>query len=399
MKTHAVIKHVSCLHVQTSMWGAFWESQRTAPSMSPMSIYPAYSKSLDSWWSPQAQLIVRIEDSLGHVGVGWSEDGTGAGKAVVENHFRRLLLGQSADATSVLQEQLYRASIPYGRGGVVMEALSAVDLALWDLRGHAMGKPVHALIGGRHRDTLEVYASHLQPVEAEKLVSEAKGYVAEGYRAMKMRMAAGPTQGRAGIARNLELVGLIRDAIGPEIDLMVDAYMGWDATFARTMAQELDAFGVGWIEEPLLPDCWDAYAALTAMSPVPIAQGENSFIRAEFLRICSNGEANILQPDIHRCGGVTGFLNAARIAADHGMMVAPHAYSAPTVHACLALPNVKLVEKLTVPNWWKAESSEDAPPLILDEPVVVNGKVSVSDAPGFGTRLNLDHPAIPAEWR
>jgi L-alanine-DL-glutamate epimerase-like enolase superfamily enzyme len=292
---------------------------------------------------------------------------------------------------------MYRASIPYGRGGVLAHALSAIDIALWDLKGRKLGIPVCDLLGGRRREKMPAYASHLQPVGETRLRAEAAGYLAEGYRAMKMRMVGGPADGLAGVRRNIDTVALIREVVGPDIELMVDAYMGWDLRFATAMADALAEFDISWIEEPLIPDQWWAYAKLAQTTSIPIAQGENIFMPSEFLRIAKNGEASVLQPDVHRCGGITGFRRIAQIAESHGLEIAPHAYSAPTVQVCAALGNVKMLEKLTIPAWVE---EPDAPPpsAFLGEPDVINGMVDPGWAPGLGISPNPDHPDIPRHW-
>jgi len=391
------IEHVEAVRFEGSLWGAFWDIQKSAPCVGPLSHYPEYATALEGWWWPQAQVLVRIVSDTGVTGIGWAEDGTGGATLIIERHLSRLLMHKDPLRSEVLWDQMYRASIPYGRGGVLMHALSAVDIALWDLRGKAAGLPVHALLGGARQLSLKAYASHLQPVPVEDLVAEAQGYVADGYTAMKMRMPGGPAHGRAGLRRNEALIGAVRTAIGDDIDLMLDAYMGWDLRFAVQMAGIAAALGVGWMEEPLLPDEHHAYRVLCDKSQVAIAHGENVFTPWDFHRLMEDGAMQLAQPDVHRCGGITGFKRIAMIAESFGIEVAPHAFSSPTVHVCSTLTNCRMLEKLTIPCW--AESRyPDVPPLFLGEPAVENGSVRIPDQPGLGVKLNTDVVPHLASW-
>ena len=387
------IDQVRVLRLEQSLWGAFWEAQKKAPSASPLSRYNEYAGSLDSWWWPQALVIVRI-DAGDYSGIGWAEDGTGAAAAVIENHFRRLLVGQDPRQIERIGDILYRASIPYGRKGVAVEALSAVDIALWDLAGKAADKPVYDLLGGALRERLPAYASHLQPVAKELLVEEAQAYVKEGYQAMKTRFPAHAGLGAAGIRRNVEHIALLREAIGSGIDLMSDAYMGWDLRFAKRMTKELEAFDLGWIEEPLLPDELDAYAELCRVSRIPIAHGENEFTPYGFQQILHMRAAHVLQPDVHRAGGITAVRKIATLAAAAGVEVIPHAFSAPTVHVMAAIPNFRILEVLAVPVWAR-KNLEAIAPVFLGEPVVEHGEVVLNRRPGLGIALNVaEYPLL-----
>jgi L-rhamnonate dehydratase len=391
------IVEVEVARFEQSLWGAFWDVQKKAPSVGPMSRYPEYAASLDSWWWPQAQVLVRVITSDGTYGLGWAEDGTGAAAAIIENHLKVLLLGKDATRIDTLWDQMYRASIPYGRGGVLMHALSAVDIALWDLAGKVLDLPVHALLGGARRNVIAAYASNLQPVPLDDLVAEAKGYVEDGYQSMKMRMPAGPTLGAAGLRRNEEVIAAVRDAIGGKVELMIDAYMGWDLRFARQMADIAHAHGIAFIEEPLLPDEIESYASLCDYSPVAIAHGENVFSPWDFSHLIAKRAIGLVQPDLHRCGGITAFRRIATLADVAGLELAPHAFSAPTVHVCMTLGNCRMLEHLTVPCW-AAEEFKAAPGLFLGEPRVVAGQVSLPPGPGLGVKINADLAPQFASW-
>ncbi len=391
------IKSIDVVRKPLSLWGAFWDAQKHAPSATPLSRHDAYCHSLESWWWPQAQVLVRICTESGATGVGWAEDGTGASSGILDSHFRQLLIGQDARNIEKIWDILYRSSIPYGRRGAALMALSAVDIALWDLKGKVLGKPVYELLGGKVHDQLPAYASHLQPVAMEKFIEEAKAYVAEGYRGMKMRMPGSPRHGSEGVRMNLERVEAIRNAVGMDVDLMADAYMGWDFRFACQMVRELAPFRLGWIEEPLLPDEIDAYAELCTLSPVPVAHGENEATRWGFQNIIRRKAAHMLQPDVYRAGGISEVRKIAALAQAAGLEVVPHALGSPTLHVFSTLPNCRMVEVLTIPVWAKDQLSSQ-PPLFLGEPQPVNGHIQPSDSPGLGVKINPEVAPELSHW-
>jgi L-alanine-DL-glutamate epimerase-like enolase superfamily enzyme len=390
------ITSVEVERIEQSLWGAFAEVQRSTCSSTPMSKYEKYAASYDTWNWPQAVVLVRIANDQGQSGFGWAEDGVGAASNIVLRHFTRLLLGAEASQIELLWDQMFRASIPYGRKGAAIEAISAVDLALWDLKGKALGQPVYSLIGGPVVAQPAAYASHLQPVPMDLFVREAVDYVKQGYKAMKMRMPGNPTHGARGISANLERVEAVRDAVGDDIDLMVDAYMGWDLAFALRMAHALEPFHIRWIEEPLLPDELEAFAELRRKSPIAIATGEHEFTHYGFRQLIDRGAADILQPDVHRVGGITAARRVCAMASAAGLEVVPHVFSGPTAHLVCSHTVCPLIEHLTIPVW--AQNTEGFKPFILGEPTVVEGRAILSDKPGFGITINAERLPQLAHW-
>ena len=383
--------------VEQSIWGMFWDVQSGAASASPMSPYAAqFDGGLQSWSWPQATVLVRVETASGHSGIGWAEDGVAAASAIVERHLKRFVLGADVSQIPVVWDQMFRASIPYGRKGAAIQAISAIDIALWDVLGKILNKPVYSLMGGPVRQSIPAYASNLHPVSRENFIEEAETYRKQGFRAMKMRMPGTPQDGLAGIAKNVERVEMLREALGYEVDLMVDAYMGWDLPFALKMAKALERFGVRWIEEPLLPDEYDGYAELVRKSGIAIATGEHEFTRFGFRQLIDRRAANILQPDIHRVGGLTELLRVAEMAEAAGLEVIPHTYSAPVVHFAGSRFVCPLLEALTIPSWAKLEIRRE--PLLVGDPPVVDGRVKISDAPGLGISINTRLLPQLAHW-
>jgi len=390
------IVKVEVERVEQSIWGTFWDIQREASSSSPMSRYDKYDSALDSWSWPQATMLVRIESDSGHSGIGWAEDGVGAASNIIERHLKRFVLGADPSQIEQVWDQMFRASIPYGRKGAAIEAISAVDIALWDLAGKLANKPVYTLLGGPVHRTIQTYASHLHPVDMEKFVEEAVAYCAQGYSALKMRMPGTPKDGIVGIRKNVERVKAVREAIGYDIDVMVDAYMGWDLPFALQMAKALEPYRVRWIEEPFLPDEIGAYAELRQRSGVAIATGEHEFTRYGFKQLIDGRAADILQPDMHRVGGITEMRRIAALAEAAGLELIPHTFSAPVVHFAGSNFNCPLLEALTIPIWASQVSKPE--PLLLGEPEVIAGKVTLSDAPGLGVEINAKCLPRLAHW-
>ncbi len=390
------ITKIEVARVEQSIWGSFWEIQRGASSANPMSRYNDHGKSLDSWSWPQATMLVRIECESGHSGIGWAEDGVGAASNILERHLQRFVLGASVWQINVIWDQMFRASIPYGRKGAAIQAISAIDIALWDLNGKLLNQPVYTLLGGPVRKTIPTYASHLHPVEMEKFIAEAQAYVAQGYRAMKMRMPGTPKDGLEGIRKNSERVKAVREAIGYDIDVMVDAYMGWDLPFALEMAKALEPYRVRWIEEPFLPDEIELYAELRKKSGIAIAAGEHEFTRYGFAQLLDRRALDILQPDVHRVGGITEMRRIATLAEAAGLELIPHTFSAPVVHFAASNFSCSMLEALTIPVW--ADPVAQSAPLLFGESGVIAGEVNLSNLPGLGITVNVNQSPLLAHW-
>ncbi|NIP95721.1 MAG: L-rhamnonate dehydratase, partial [Akkermansiaceae bacterium] len=193
------ITSVTVRHAGRSIWGHLAEREKTLPLVTPLDIYPQFQETRGSWFWDSGMAVVQIETEEGITGVGWCEDGCDAIGRLVDGHLSRLLIGQEAGEVEGLWDRLFRASLPYGRKGAALHAISAIDLALWDIAGKTAGKPVYALLGGPIHDRVPVYASALHPVGAHKVAQEARDYVAQGYKAMKMRFPSGPGDGVDGM--------------------------------------------------------------------------------------------------------------------------------------------------------------------------------------------------------
>jgi L-alanine-DL-glutamate epimerase-like enolase superfamily enzyme len=275
-----------------------------------------------------------------------------------------------------------------GRGhskGFVLEAMSAVDMALWDIMGKALGQPVHRLLGSYGRTTLSVYASSLLLKPVDELVREAERLAAQGFKAMKLKIGQG-------VEIDVRNVQAIRKALGAGVQLMVDANCSYDTLTAMQLGRRLEAEGVAWFEEPLVPENLEGYVRLCQALDMPIAGGETEFTRWSFKEILTRQAMDIIQPDIGRVGGFSEARNIAALASAFDVPVGPHtgASAAVTIAAAIqwgaALPNMLIFEHMYPPNPLREEL------LVEPLPTPKNGEVEVPQQPGLG--IEVDEKAI-----
>ena len=260
-------------------------------------------------------LVVEVETSTGIVGIGDAALAADLIPPIVETRLKPLVVGRPVASIQETWQLMYRGTIAWGRKGLGMVAISAVDLALWDALGKALGAPVYDLLGGRRADSIRVYASRLYGSDSlDDLAAEAQRYVDQGFTAFKQRFLWGPPDGRKGMRANVDLVRTVREVVGEDADLMADAYMGWNLDYARAMVRLLEPFDLRWLEEALVPDDLEGYAALTRESPIPIAHGEHEFTLAGFAEIARRGAARVLQFDTNRVGGITQAVKVCALA-------------------------------------------------------------------------------------
>ena len=304
----------------------------------------------------------------------------------IDHLFAHLLVGEDPTANERLWDKMYRHAV-HGRKGAAMMAISAIDCGLWDLRGKWLGQPVHRLLGGPVRESIPAYASALgYSLEPEKVHAQAQRFIAEGYTATKWFPRGAPTDGRDGIRRNIELASTLRDAIGPDNDFMLDAWMSWDVPYTVMMSEVLEEFRPRWLEEPVMPDMIAAHAEIRRRSRLPIASGEHEYTRWGIKQLLDAGAVDVLQPDTYWAGGITEMPKIAAVASCYGIPVIPHGHSVPAniqLSAAMPIPSVPLVEYLVKWNelhqfFWK------------DPVLPVNGMVTVPTVPGMGVELDMD---------
>ena len=341
----------------------------------PMSIYPRFKEKRSSWFGPMTAAIVEIQTDSGLRGLGTVGGGKGNLAApIIDGQFKTLLLGQSPFDTELLWEQMFRASQFYGRRGAVIEVMSGIDLALWDLVGKALGQPVYNLIGGRTKDRIPVYVTG----------NLTERHLQEGFRDVKLALLHGPADGREGLRANIELVERTRKLIGPDGDIMLDCYMALDVPYTIALAKAVAEFRVLWIEEPVPPDQIDSYRRIKdALPDILITGGEHEYTRYGFRELIEKRAVDILQPDIYRAGGLSELIKVAAMASAYNLPVIPHGVGAPTYHFVMATSNAPRAEFVDI-------FAQGGGPLLKGEPQPKNGFLELSAAPGFGYELDED---------
>ncbi|MGN7253431.1 L-rhamnonate dehydratase [Arthrobacter sp. SAFR-014] len=345
----------------------------------PMSVYPEYRQSRQSFGlNVLGTLVVEIEADDGTVGFAVTTAGE-LGAFIVEKHLARFVEGARVTDIEKIWDQMYRSTLFYGRKGVVLNAISAVDLALYDLLGKIRQEPVYALLGGPVRDELTMYATGARPDVAKKL----------GFIGGKMPLHHGPAEGEEGLRKNLEMIRDMREKVGDDFWLMLDCWMSLDLDYATRLAHGAAEYGLKWIEEALPPDDYWGYAKLKKQVPpkMLVTTGEHEATRWGFKLLLDMECADIIQPDVGWCGGITELTKISAMADANGALVIPHGSSVYSYHFVVTRTNSPFAEFLMM----HPTAEEVVPmfsPMLLGEPVPVNGKLKVPETPGFGVELN-----------
>src|SRR5712671_6809872 len=332
-------------------------------------------------------LVVEIFTDNGLVGIGNAALSPQVTKQVIDLYLKPLLVGADPWDIELLWQQMYRKTMAFGRKGVAMVAISAVDIALWDLLGKSAKQPVYRLLGGRTKPRIPVYSSRLYSTPLDELASEAAKYKGEGYKAMKLRFGWGPVDGAAGMQRNVALVRTVRDTVGDGIDVMADAYMGWTLDYAKRMLPLLEPFNLRWLEEPVIPDDVHGYAELKAYGRVPIAGGEHEFTLHGFRDLLEARAVDYIQFDTNRVGGLTQARKIAALAEAHQVPVIPHAGQMHNYHVVMASLNSPMAEFFPKVD---VEVGNELFWYIFDgEPEPVDGFIDLDEnTPGLGVTVN-----------
>jgi L-rhamnonate dehydratase len=332
-------------------------------------------------------LVVEVFSDDGLVGIGNAALAPQLTKQAIDLYLKPLLLGQNPWDIEFLWQHMYRKTLAFGRKGIGMVAISAVDIALWDLLGKAAKQPVFRLLGGRTKPRIPVYASRLYATELGELAAEAMRYKHDGFKAMKLRFGWGPVDGAAGMQRNVDLVRTVRETVGNEIDVMADAYMGWTLDYAKRMLPLLEPFQLRWLEEPVIPDEIQGYAELKSYGRIPIAGGEHEFTLFGFRDLLQARALDYIQFDTNRVGGITQARKIAALAEAHGIPVIPHAGQMHNYHVVMASLNSPMAEYFPMVDvevgnelfWY----------LFAGEPTAKEGFIDLADdVPGFGLSIN-----------
>ncbi len=251
--------------------------------------------------------------------------------ATIEHALRPHLIGADALDTSVIWHQLYHTTRDYGRKGSVVAAISAIDIALWDLAGHYYEQPIYQLLGGAHRHSVQPYATGFYRLqgkdEADRLAEEAVSHYNNGFTAMKIKLGFG-------VADDIAVMHKIAEALGDhQVELMVDTNHAYGYREALQLGRELELFNVRWYEEPVVPEDINGYRQLREKLDVPIAGGENEHTIYGFRSLFAAGAVDIAQPDIGSCGGITAARDIVAMAQAHGVSVNPHVWGSAVAQA------------------------------------------------------------------
>jgi D-arabinonate dehydratase/D-galactarolactone cycloisomerase len=292
----------------------------------------------------RSALFVHVHTDAGVQGLGFGS-ALPAVRSVVETNLKDLLVGEDPFAIEKHWEAMFWRVRGYGRKGIAFCAISALDVALWDLKAKAVGLPLYQLLGP-YRDAVPVYGSGgWTNFTEDELIREQVGYVERGMRSVKMKV--GKDFGKSE-REDVRRLAAVRKAIGDDVELLIDANNGYYAKQAIAMSREFEQYRVGWFEEPVLADDIDGLAAVARATSIPVATGEHEYTKFGFKDLISRGGADIVQPDLGRVGGVTEWLKVAHLAHAFNLPVAPHAYALPSLHLACATPNLRIVEYLGV---------------------------------------------------
>jgi L-rhamnonate dehydratase len=322
-------------------------------------------------------IVVQVESASGEIGIGITNGGV-ASAALVELHLADIVEGQSAFAHEAISDRMFNSTLQYGRKGIILHAISAVDLAIWDLHGRLVGQPVYELLGGPIHASLPMYATGPLAGPIEKL----------GFYGAKLPLTYGPSEGEEGFRRNVERARRAREAVADDFPLYFDCWMSLNVDYAVRLAEAVEPLGFRWLEEPLKPDDYLGHAELRRRMPgaMTLNTGEHEYTAAGFRLLCEAG-VDIIQPDPMWCGGMTEMKRIAAVASAYGKRIIPHVGGAYSYHFLTAYPESTFVEFPVMTG----DCDTIVPflaPLLLGEPLPVDGRITPTTAPGFGLELN-----------
>ncbi len=307
-----------------------------------VSVDEPFTSSRGWYYKTKGALVVEVRTDAGITGWGDCYGPSAVCKANVDSLLKPSVLGKDPFDVEVIWEALYNKVKDYGLTGMTVSGISGIDIALWDIIGKACNQPIHKLIGGCFRPKVKAYATGLYFKNMDRLneeaVEEARGYVAQGFGAIKMKIGLGS------LKKDLDRVAAVREAIGPDVQLMVDANHCFNVPQAINIGRELEKLGVYWFEEPISPEDLDGYVEVCRALTMAVAGGENEFTKFRFREILARRAMDIVQPDVCAAGGITECKKIAALAQAHCVECVPHAWGtaiglAATLHFLASLPD------------------------------------------------------------
>lgn len=325
-------------------------------------------------------IVCTVVTDDGQTGTGYTYTGGKGGRAILamlRHDLAPVLVGRDAEKIDEIFDDLQLHIHYVGRGGVASFAISAIDIALWDLRGKVRGEPLWKLAGGAS-DRAKIYRGGIDlnfPVE--RLAADNRRHVEQGFKGVKIKV------GKPDLAEDVARVAAVREAIGPETVFMIDANYGLSVDQAIAACEAFAPFNLAWFEEPIDPDDLEGYARIAETTAMPLAKGENLHTMAEFARALKVARLAFIQPDAGNCGGVTGFLRVAELARAHEVPVCSHGMQELSVSLVAAQPNAGWVES----HSFDIETFTDRPVRLED------GMALAPDVPGHGVRFDVQRLA------
>lgn len=345
--------------------------------------------------SGQDALVVKVHTDEGITGIGEVDSAPLAVRGMILGPFshttssglKHLLIGEDPFETEYLWHKMYRANIYAGRFGIGFHAMSGIDLALWDIKGKKLGMPVWKLLGGGFRKSIRCYASVLFGNTPGETAEIAKRIAGQGFTAAKFGWGPMGQDEKTDIA----LVAQARKGLGIEIDLMVDAGLPWDAKTAIQRAEAFSEHRIFWLEEPLSPDDYEGYRKLSNATSLRIAAGEEESGRNTFRRLIEEGNIDVVQVDLTRCGGFTEAMKIAALAADHGLPVANHGFTT-YINVCAALHWLNSIPNALIAEFVAQEGTTLRESLTRQKIRAKDGYLEIPREPGLG--IDLDEDAL-----
>ncbi len=341
-------------------------------------------------YSERRIFIVKITTDEGVVGWGEGYGPADMIKAGV-NMVTPLLIGENPLENETLWFKMYRKTLDFARRGVLAASISAIDVALWDIKGKTLNQPVSVLMGGQHRKRVVPYATGLYFSESDdlrsKLVAEAKTYVKQGFKAIKMKVGLS-------VSKDIGMVKAVREAIGNDINLMIDSNHAYSLREATELARAVEQYNIGWFEEPVSPEYYHHYSALRTKTTIPIAGGECEYLRYGFQTLLENDCVDILQVDICGAGGLSEAKRISTLANTRGVEIVPHVWGTGIAfHAALHfIANLEPIPgRLHPPDMYiEYDRTENDIRESLTSPSIEmkNGYIDVPHTPGLGIEVD-----------
>jgi L-rhamnonate dehydratase len=354
------------------------DSSNAFPVTCPMSVYPEYRASRLSWRDDFGPLLIRISTNAGIEGIGYTSMGGVACALTIELHLKRLLLGENPLRTERINDILIRSTYHQGRDGFLMHAISAIDLALWDIRGQHANMPVYALLGGTLRDSTPCYMTGYDTGK----VKESR------FAGIKLPLKYGPASGHWGLDQNVQDVARVREALGKEPFIMLDCWMGLDVPYTIALTKALRDYHVLWLEEPLVAGDIEGYRQLRRAvgSELWITCGEHETLTRGAAPFFKERLVDVWQADVTWAGGITSMQKIAAMAQDAGIAIIPHySYIPWAAHFVMACPASPMIE------WY--DLTQEFPggvPLYTGDMTLRDGHLYPGSTPGFGVTINWD---------